>query len=360
MRVRTSGVVLVFVGALLGLVVPPASSAPLASRPAVSVSFNGAVTAMVTQGSTVYVVGAFTAATDAQGEHERRHLAAVDTATGRLLPWHSRLNGTPLAVSRYRNQLFVGGDFTRAGGVAVSGLARISSVTGRVARSFRPRVNATVRALASTKHAVYVGGDFSRVNGAPRQHLAAVARSNGSRLAWRPRADRTVSTLRLHRGAVYAGGAFKTVNGRTHVSLVALQPGRAGKVRASFRPNLRYPATAVTFARKRVFVAEAGPGGRLVVLKESGQKSWERTFDGDVTSVAVLGRQVFVGGHWVDICATDRVAVGTGGDCLDGAFYRPRLASYTLGGRLTGWNPDPDAYTVLGPRQGADAAGSRR
>ena len=158
MQLRRSGLVFVFVGALIGLVVPSASSAPLSSRPAGSVSFNGAVTAMVTQGSTVYVVGAFTRATDAGGEQVRSHVAAVDTATGRLLPWHSRINGTPLAVSRYRNQLFVGGDFTKAGGVAVSGLARISTATGRVARSFRPRVNATVRALVSTKHAVYVGG----------------------------------------------------------------------------------------------------------------------------------------------------------------------------------------------------------
>ena len=190
-------------------------------------------------------------------------------------------------------------------------------------------------------------GTSAASTGHPASTWQPCARSNGSRLAWRPRADRTVSTLRFHRGAVYAGGAFKTVNGRTHVSLVALQPGRAGKVRASFRPHLRYPATAVTFARKRVFVAEAGPGGRLVALGRAGGKLWERTFDGDAVAVAVLGGRIYVGGHWVNICASDRVAVGTGGDCLDGAFYRPRLASYTLGGQLTAWNPDPDSYTVL-------------
>jgi hypothetical protein len=309
------------------------------------VSFNGSVTAMVTQGSVAYVVGDFTSATDAQGEHVRRHAAAVDTATGRLLPWHPSLNGTPLAVSRYRNQLFVGGDFTKAGGVAVSGLARISTATGRVARSFRPRINATVRAVASTKRAVYVGGRFTRVNGVGRQHLAAVARATGRRLGWRPRANKTVSALRVHGGLVYAGGAFTKVNGTGHAHLVALRPTGAGRMGAGFRPHLAYPVTGVTFTRKRAFVAEAGPGGRLAALSSTGAKLWERTFDGDAVAVAVLGRRVYVGGHWVHICATAHVG-GPSGDCRDGSFYRPRAASYTLDGRLTAWNPNPDSYSV--------------
>ena len=317
----------------------------MSSKPATSVSFNGAVTAMVTNGSTVYVVGAFTRAIDPAGEHVRAHVAAVDTATGRLLPWHSRINGTPLAVSRYRNQLFVGGDFTKAGGVAVSGLARISTSTGRVSRSFRPRVNATVRALASTRRAVYVGGSFTRVNGAGRQHLAAVARTTGRRLGWRPRADKTVSALRLHRGSVYAGGAFNKVNGKRYHSLVALRPTGAGKLRTAFRPSLIDPVTAIAFAKRRIFAAQSGPGGNLVALTESGGKSWQRTFDGDVVALAVLGGKVYAGGHWVNICNTDRVAQATG-NCLDGGFFQPRLASYTFAGQRTAWSPNPDSYSV--------------
>ena len=61
--------------------------------------------------------------------------------------------------------------------------------------------------------------------------------------------------------------------------------------------------------------------------------------------MAVLGGRVYVGGHWVNICTTGNVA-GPSGDCTDGAFYRPRLASYTLDGQLTAWNPDPDSYSV--------------
>lgn len=119
MQVHRSVLVLICAGALLGLGVPPASAQNLSSHPAPSVSFNGTVTAMVTRGSTVYVVGAFTEAEDAAGAHPRQHLAAVDLVTGELLPWRSRTNGTPLAVSRYRKQLFVGGDFTKAGKVSV-------------------------------------------------------------------------------------------------------------------------------------------------------------------------------------------------------------------------------------------------
>jgi hypothetical protein len=345
MPVRRSALVALFVGALLGLVVPSASSAPVASKPVGSVSFNGSVTAMVTKGSTVYVVGAFTRAIDPAGEHVRAHVAAVDALTGRLLPWHSRINGTPLAVSRYRNQLFVGGDFTKAGGVAVSGLARLSTATGRVSRSFRPRINGTVRALAATRRAVYVGGGFTKVNGAGRQHLAAVARTTGRRLGWRPRADKTVLALRLHRGSVYAGGGFHRINGTRHVSLVALRPTGAGRVRSAFRPNLVDPVTALAFTKRRIFAAQSGPGGRLVALTASGQKSWERTFDGDVVALAVMGGEVYAGGHWVNICNSDRVAQATG-NCLDGGSFQPRLASYTFGGQRSAWSPDPDSYSV--------------
>jgi hypothetical protein len=345
MQLRKAGLVALVIGALLGLVVPAASSATVTAKPVGSVSFNGSVMAMVTKGSTVYVVGAFTKATDSAGDHVRSHVAAVNALTGRLLPWHSRINGTPLAVSRYRNQLFVGGDFTRAGGVAVSGLAQLSTATGRVSRSFRPRVNGTVRALAGTKRAVYVGGSFTRVNGAVRQHLAAVSRTSGRRLAWRPRANNTVLALRLHRGSVYAGGSFSKVNGKRHQSLVALVPTRAGKVRSSFRPHLVDPVTAVAFAKHRIFVAQSGPGGTLAALTESGHKNWQRTFDGDVVALAVLGRQIYAGGHWVRICNTDRVAQATG-DCLDGGTLQPRLASYTFGGKRSAWSPVPDSFSV--------------
>ena len=285
--------------------------------------------------------GAFTRASDVGGEHLRHHVAAVDTATGRLLPWHSRINGTPLAVSRYRDQLFVGGDFTRAGGVAVSGLARLSTVTGRVARSFRPRVNAKVRALASTRHAVYVGGDFTRMNRAKRPHLAALTRSGRSLLPWRPRADAPVAVLRVHGRSVYAGGGFATINGEHLGHLVALRRGGAGRMQASFHPNIRHWVWSLTFAEGRVVVAEGGPGGTLFLLDPQGRTIWTRTFDGDVQAVAVMGRRIYAGGHWNNICSTNRVAA-THGNCLDGATDRPRLASYTMaGGELTTWSPPP-------------------
>jgi hypothetical protein len=347
MHVRRSGLVLVVIGALLGLMVPAASAADPSSRPARSVSFNGAVTAMVRQGSTVYLVGAFTRATDGSGEHVRRHVAAVNARNGRLLPWHSAVNGTPLAITRFRNQLFIGGNFTKARGVRVAGLARMSTVNGKVSRKFRPRPKSTVRALAVNKHAVYVGGDFRRLNGVRRQHLGAVTRSSGSLLKWRPRADKAVAALSLRRGSIYAGGTFTTVNGKRHAHLVALRLSGRGKVRASFHPRIRYQVTSVTFAKRSVAVTEAGPGGRLVLLRPNGRLRWVRTFDGDAEAVTVMGRRLYVGGHWDFICPTTRVAPGNG-DCLDpGELNRPRLLSYTFGGRLTAWSPDPGPQSVM-------------
>jgi hypothetical protein len=306
------------------------------------VSFNGTVTAMVTRGSTVYVVGAFTEAEDGDGSHPRQHLAAVDLVTGRLLPWHSRTNGTPMAVARYGKQLFVGGDFTRAGKFHVSGLARISTVTGRVSRSFRPRIDAAVSALAATKRAVYIGGDFGHVNRARRVRLAAVGRTSAALLPWRPQADSKVWTLRLHRGAVYAGGDFRTIHGKRHAHLVALRQTGAGAVIPSFHPKERYPVHDIGFAPRMVATAEAGAGGRVTAFGPHGKIRWRRTFDGDVQALVVMGGHIYVGGHWINICSTPRVAPANG-DCLDAETFQPRLASYTLDGQLTGWAPHPDS-----------------
>jgi hypothetical protein len=184
------------------------------------------------------------------------------------------------------------------------------------------------------------------VNRARRAHLAALSRSGGSLLPWRPRAAADVSVLRVHRGAVYAGGGFATINGRHQGHLVALRPIGAGRVVASFHPNIQHWVWSVAFAKRRVVVAEGGPGGTLFVLGARGQKIWERTFDGDVQAVTVVGRRVYLGGHWENICSSDRVAATTG-DCLDGGVFRPRLASYTVAGQLTAWSPKPDAHAVL-------------
>jgi hypothetical protein len=322
--------------------VPPASAQSLSSHPAPSVSFNGTVTAMVTRGSTAYVAGAFTAAVDADGTHPRQHLAAVSLVTGRLLPWHSRTNGTPLAISRYGKQLFVGGHFSKAGKVSVSGLARISAVTGRVSRGFRPRINAEVTALAVTKRAVYLGGDFGRVNGAHRFRLAAVGRGSGSLLPWRPQANSKVWSLRVHGGAIYAGGDFTTIHKKRHPHLVALRATGAGAVIRSFRPRESFPVQDIAFAGRNVIVAEAGAGGRVTVFGPHGKMGWRKTFDGDVQTLTILDGVIYVGGHWINICSTPRVAPGNG-DCLDGQTFQPRLAAYTLGGRLTDWAPHPDS-----------------
>ncbi len=321
---------------------PLASAQDLSAHPATSVSFNGTVTAMVTRGSTVYVVGAFTAAEDGDGVHPRQHLAAVDLVTGRLLPWHSRTNGTPMAVARYKNQLFVGGDFTRAGKVHVSGLARISALTGRVSKAFRPRIDAEVSALASTKGAVYVGGDFAHVNGTHRARLAAVSRTSGKLLPWRPGADSKVWTLRLHRGSVYAGGDFTSIHRKPHAHLVALRRTGAGAVVRSFRPKERFPVHDIAFAPRMVVTAEAGAGGRVTAFGPKGRIQWRQTFDGDVQALAVTGGRIYAGGHWINICSTPRVAPSNG-DCLDAKTFQPRLASYTLDGQLVDWAPHPDS-----------------
>ena len=326
----------------LTLAAPPAGASIVRPEPESSTSFDQTVRAMAVMGSTVYVAGDFTQAQKGQTSVTRRHVAAVDAATGRLLPWRVSVNGPVRTVAVSRGSVYLGGEFTKVDGRRVHGLARVSATSGKIDPSFRPRVVGSVEALAFTQRRVYLGGEFNTVNGEHRTRLAAVSRQ-GRLQPWSPRANNTVLEMRTADGLVYAGGLFSAVNGDpAHGFLVALTP-RTGSVSPKFEARLPVPALDFRITDRRVFVGAGGPGGRLTALSRSGAFRWSQTFDGDVAAVQVLGGRIYVGGHWEYICATRRVA-DTTGDCLsEGEILRPRLAAFRMNGARTSWAPRPDS-----------------
>ncbi|WP_435741575.1 hypothetical protein [Nocardioides sp. SYSU DS0663] len=342
MKLFRTALLLPLVTALvLAVLAPPAHARALRPTPDRSVSFDGAVEAMAVRGSTVYVAGIFRHALRGSEKVARRHVAAVDARTGRLLPWRVRVNGPVHTVAVSRGHVYLGGEFTRVGRRAVAGVARVSAETGKVDRRFRPRVSGAVHAFAFVKHRVFLGGEFNAVNGQHRTRLAAVTRK-GALKAWSPRADNTVQVLRARDGRVYAGGLFGAINGNdAHGYLVALSKRTGGVVRA-FDAELPVPALDFRFAGRRLVVAGGGRGGRLTVLGGNGAHRWTTTFDGDAAAVQVFDRRIYVGGHWEYLCSSNRVAESNG-DCLDGKVHRPRLAAFRMNGERTQWAPHPDS-----------------
>ncbi len=321
---------------------PVASAAVVPPTPVRSASFNGPVRAVTSVGSTIFVAGDFTRATDSRGTVVRNHLAAVSATTGRLLPWHPSANGDVDAIAVSRGKVFVGGEFTRIGKRDVKRLAKLSATTGKVDKGFRAKANGTVRAIALTRTRMFVGGSFTRTSGAVRGHLAAFDRSNGKLRPWHPRTNGRVNVLRLSKGLVFVGGGFSAVNGDTGVANVATLNQNGGRISRAFSVSVRQPVFDIMVGPKRVYVAAGGVGGHLYVYSRSASPLWHKTFDGDADAVTVMDGTVYVGGHWDRLCNSD--ANGVGGVCVAGGTVTRRLAAFSTGGsRRSGWVPAADS-----------------
>ena len=95
------------------------AGASVPSSPRRAAGFDGRVRVAVAAGNGVYLGGAFTRATDVDGRVvARNRLAAVDAATGALLPWNPGADKTVYAMAVAGSTVYMGGDFTRVGGAA--------------------------------------------------------------------------------------------------------------------------------------------------------------------------------------------------------------------------------------------------
>jgi len=113
--------------------VVPAARASVGVQPRSSVTFDGHVQVAATSGTTVYVGGEFTHATDLGGNVVTRgRLAALDARTGALLSWNPRANKAvyAIAVDAAHGTVYVGGDFSTVGSATRHRLAAVDAVSG--------------------------------------------------------------------------------------------------------------------------------------------------------------------------------------------------------------------------------------
>src|SRR5688572_2586741 len=135
-----------------------AALAALGNAPdAGTVEANGRVWDILRAGDKVYLAGAFTQLTDRSGAtFARNNLAAVDADTGRVTPWNPSVTnaaGTSrvhaMALSSDGSRLFVGGTFSRVGGLPRGRLAAVDPAGGGAAiGGWRADADKAVYALA--------------------------------------------------------------------------------------------------------------------------------------------------------------------------------------------------------------------
>jgi len=130
-----------------------------------------------------------------------------------------------LALVVSGSDLYVGGSFTAAGGVAATNIAKWD---GNQWSALGSGVNSTVVALAVSGSDLYVGGNFSTAGGVTANGIAKWDGSSWSALGSGIGGDSSfVSALAVAGSDLYAGGDFKTAGGKVSPYLARAVSGES-------------------------------------------------------------------------------------------------------------------------------------
>ncbi len=178
---------------------------------------NSTVYALAISGSNIFVGGNFTSVS--VGGTPRNYLASFPT-TGfaNVNPWDPNIGGVVQALVIDGASIYVGGAFSQVnGGTARGRIARFPISGTATADSWNPNItNNTVYAIALTGSYLYAGGDFTVVNTSlSRVNLAIFSTSTGLADSWAPYPLSTVRTITTDGTDVYIGGLFTFVSGAT-------------------------------------------------------------------------------------------------------------------------------------------------
>ena len=345
-----------FVGlvtATLAVVTATATQAALSTSPAQTWGVNGRVSAILPLPSGKVVVGgSFTAVVDGAGatQFAATNLALFDPATGRFdSSWRPSVNGSVNALATDGTRLFLGGAFTKAGGVNRDKLAALTLASGALETGWvGPKLDGPVDVMRLSAGALFVGGNWNTVTSAGTTYAQAkVAKLSAATgafdTAFRPTANPTPSdvppsgrvwaVLVLDNGNVVLGGDFGDINGLTSTRQIAIVDPATGAPLKGFQSkpnNGTSTATILDLATDgtTIYEAVAGSGGACTAVDAAtGAVRWSWHSNGNLQSVRVVGSTVYCGGHF-------------GGTASFGNQTRNKIAAVDAGsGATLPWAP---------------------
>ncbi len=303
------------------------------------------ISALVGDASTVYVGGFFGGIDGAS----RRHLAAVDPSSGRVLPFDAHL-GDP---SYFEDLLNVGGVealaltansvFVACPSCSRVGSPSLLTVDRESGSPLHPQIPIAGAVLTLLKHGstLYIGGAFDRIDGAPRSNAGALDLASHRLLPWRPVVSRPnsfydgVRAILKDGARVYLGGSFRRAGGKPH-RYVAAFDARSGRA-LSWDPQVDGPVLALGATPATVILGgrlgsiNAEPRTSLAAIDGPTRRllSWSprvkgRYGSGGVNALLVFESSLYVGGNFSRI---------------DGQPRRSLAAFEVSSGRLDDWRP---------------------
>ncbi|HEC07310.1 MAG TPA: hypothetical protein ENJ12_10680, partial [Thiolapillus brandeum] len=196
------------------------------------------VDALALAGDNLYLGGSFYEV----GGESRRGIARIDIATAKVdTSWNPFQDGDDYSTSIFSlvltangEQLFLGGYFNRLGGIDISAVAKVSTLTGDVDADWNPGLKQydRVYTLLLSGDDLYFGGQLREVAGIARQGIARVSAAGTGALdeSWDPKIDGNwVHSLALSKAGdkLYMGGDFYSIDGTTRYGLARVNTSDA-------------------------------------------------------------------------------------------------------------------------------------
>jgi hypothetical protein len=366
-RTGMRGVVLLAVTmAMLGMA-SVADAAVVGSRPISTWQANGTVRVEVIRGNIVYLGGNFTAMIPAgstgTGSVTRNGAAAVNLDTGALLNWNPNVTGGAVyAIDTSGSNVYIGGAFSTVGGATHRRLVEVNNSTGAVVTAFhRPAPNAAVRGLKVSGSNLYVGGSFTTMGGASHPYAVRLNATTGALdTAWAPAVDNEVRAFAVDSGntRVVLGGFFRNLNGQSFIGVGAVNTTTGATVPwawhtsdlQTFRP---FQILRFTQDGNTLFGAGTGNGGSMISWNIStGALNYIAGVNGNVVDMAVLDGILYFGGHFSGYCGL----IPGNNFCTVQANRDKLVALDEATGALQTWHPS--ANTTLGVEALAAGDGS--
>jgi outer membrane protein OmpA-like peptidoglycan-associated protein len=293
---------------------------------------NGPVFTFSRLGNTIYMGGNFSTINGVA----RSGAGAADTA-GATTSWNPQPDGRAVSIIATQTKVYMAGWFNNVGSTAVKNLVVLDPVTAAIDSNFNANLNGAVRHMALSGNDLFIGGDFSQAGGGAHSYIASLNATTGAENAAfvgttgvGSRTWAMLEAVAVAGDKVFIGGYFGQVNGQTKVGFAALDKV-TGATATGWNETVSGDVYAIVVSPDQSKVYVGGNGISATKGSDSAQgivafnvadgslSSW-RASTGEIRGLAVSDAVVYAAGSFSSMGGQGRqntAAVGVAGDVLD-------------------------------------------
>jgi hypothetical protein len=193
---------------------------------------------------------------------------------------------------------YVGGSFSSIGGQARTGFAAVDTTTG-TATSLSANTNGAVRAIAVTPGAVFVGGEFTTISGFSRPYLAKINLATSVPTGWNPAPNASVGSLLWDGAKLYVGGGFNQIGSvaRSRLAVVDTATG----LPTPWNPPITFGVSTLILHDGRLYAGGFALDSRAIAAVDTATGAstyWGVVMNSAVKAIAFRSGRMWVGGEF--------------------------------------------------------------